>query len=157
MNQPNIEPIKTGYRLEEDFSYTWMTNYNDTMRLHRISVKAGFEYDGNSIPRWLWTLLGMLPDGLNRAAGLIHDFIYRHRGNMPIGSYEVQIDGLWYPRIQKINRASADNLYKKILIESGYDKYILAYRGVRLGGWWSWGIKSPARMLKQFIKSKLAQ
>ena len=70
--QPNIQPIAGTemYRLMADymvrlpFCGKWLL------------VKAGFIFDGASIPRWLWSVIGNPFDPNWTAAALIHDSLY---------------------------------------------------------------------------------
>lgn len=40
-------------------------------------IKAGFEFDGASIPRFLWRLCGHPMEAPRIAAALVHDWLYR--------------------------------------------------------------------------------
>ncbi|HWL54266.1 MAG TPA: DUF1353 domain-containing protein [Chthoniobacteraceae bacterium] len=138
MNQPLNIPIKDGYRLECDYIYRWV----DEGRIYRIVVPAGFICDGASVPRFLWTLIGATPDGLNRAAALVHDFIYRNSGVLPNGSFWEEAPGGRLIALIDMpwTRVQADKLFARILREAGVPRLRrrLMYRGVRLGGWMSW-------------------
>ena len=79
---------------------------------------AGFVSDLSSIPRWLrWavpkTILGKAP--------FLHDLNYRQNP-------------------YKITRKKADQLYYQGAIDEGMKKWRagVLYRGLRLGGWFSW-------------------
>ncbi len=136
--QPNITPIKRGlYRLEEPYPYKWV--HQGTQ--YRIIVPAGFQYDGNSVPRLVWTLAGITRDGLNRAAGLVHDFIYRHCGKLPTDSFQTFINGEWVCIVSNHwSRHGADRMYGRLLRVAGVSPFRrrLAYRGVRIGGAFTW-------------------
>ena len=86
-----------------------------------ITVPAGFESDGASVPRFFWR--AVFPPGDSQAlrAAIIHDWIYREQ---PEGA----------------TRVDADKLFYTILVADGVPKYraLLAYWGVRLFGWRSW-------------------
>ena len=43
---------------------------------YRITVKAGFDFDGASIPRALWSVFGNPLSGKFRIAALVHDVLY---------------------------------------------------------------------------------
>jgi len=143
--QPNITPIARGlYRLEEDYCYEWQHQGSR----YRITVPAGFQYDGNSVPRLVWTLAGITPDGLNRAAGLVHDFIYRHCGKLPADSFQTlgyarawPFNGEWLCIVSNVwSRHGADRLYGRLLRVAGVSSFRrrVAYRGVRIGGAFTW-------------------
>jgi hypothetical protein len=71
--QPNIRPVpgeKRLYRLQED--YLVQLPYSKKWLL----IKAGFLFDGASIPRWLWSIIGNPFDPNWLAAALIHDALY---------------------------------------------------------------------------------
>ena len=61
------------WRLEEAYSYR--------DGAHRITVPEQFEFDLASIPRLFWWLIA--PFELSVAAPLLHDFLYRYRGDLP--------------------------------------------------------------------------
>lgn len=151
MWQPHIIPsgYKT-YTLVEDYCYSWVprSTIGEKKRpmLKTISVPKNFTYDGASVPRILWTLTGLTPDGMHRAASLIHDYIYSYDGKLPTGAMKVQYidvesgqEELIYPQ-GKWSRKSCDLLFKKMLKESGLPTYKVygMYYFVRVFGWVKW-------------------
>lgn len=124
------------YRLEKEYIYKWDKN-GET---YRIIIPEGLVYDGASIPRLTWTLTGMRPDGLLRAAALVHDFIYIHKGKMPKGSYQMHNDKRYVDLNTRWTRKKADKMFAQILKESGVSRFKrrIAYRAVRIGGWLAW-------------------
>lgn len=121
--QPDIRPIAwRRYRLAEDWSVEW-----DGETFH---VPEGFEHDGASVPRPAWSLSGLRPDGLLRAAALLHDVFYGCGGELPPG---------WGPD-RLFTRKEADRAFYALMIEAGVPRWRawVAYRAVRLGGRWSW-------------------
>ena len=86
-----------------------------------LTVPAGFESDGASVPRFFWRVV--FPPGDTKAlrAAFLHDWIYRTH---PEG---------W-------SRAAADELFRQVLIEDGIPRNSadLAWWGVRLFGGSSW-------------------
>ena len=86
-----------------------------------ITVPAGFQSDGASVPRFFWRIV--FPPGDTRAllAALVHDWIYRTH---PRG---------W-------TREMADVLFLTLLMDNGIPWYSadLAYIGIRLFGWLAW-------------------
>lgn len=138
MKQPVLIPIRTGYMLASDYVYTW----SDRGRNYRIVITRGFECDGASVPRLLWTLTGITPDGYHRPAALVHDYLYRHHGCLPEGSMQVMdfVTRSWLPIHSQWSREQADKLFARILRELGIGKFRrrIMYIGVRLGGWLSW-------------------
>lgn len=129
LEQPDIRPYtEKYYRLHADYIYEWKYNTKDregnpiTIQ-SRITAWKDFVYDGASVPRFLWTLTGYRPDGLHRAAALIHDWIYVHKGILPKGSHQYQdSDGTWRDTYAKWSRKDADRIFGRILKESGVRK-----------------------------------
>jgi hypothetical protein len=151
MEQPDIRPVLTrsgwSYRLNSPYFYEW--EKNGVRR--RLRIAAGFEYDGASVPRVLWTLTGIERDGLQRAGALVHDVMYRHEGRLPAGMQEVWSEGHqeWEPMPEvRWSRVEADALFCRMLREAGVSrlKRRMMYRGVRLFGWRFWkGERKVAR------------
>ena len=97
------------FTLKEDLHYGCLT------------VPAGFESDGASVPRFFWRLV--FPPGDQKAlrAAFVHDWLYRTH---PAG---------WI-------REAADLLFLKLLLADGMPKLnaVLAWLGVRLFGGQAW-------------------
>lgn len=138
VTQPKIIPVilhdgSEGYRLCETYVYTWEAEG----AIWRIVIPEGFEYDGASVPRLLWSIVGVSRDGLHRAAALVHDWIYRHGGILPDASFWKDNHSIeCFPW----RRHQADKLFANILALSGVSrlKRRLMYLGVRAGGWIAW-------------------
>jgi len=85
-----------------------------------FTIKAGFLYDGASIPRAFWVTTGSSFYPKYRMAACIHDFLYR--------------TGI-------VSRKEADKIFYLLLKSrkdiSRYTAWVL-YRGVRAGGWNAW-------------------
>lgn len=110
--------------------------------LNRISVPSGFTYDGASVPRMAWSLTGIRPDGLLRAAAAVHDWMYRWAGDLPEGSHEFRIGRRnWQTAIGRWKRKDADRLFGRMMREAGVGpiKRKMAYFAVRLMGGLAWG------------------
>ena len=147
MTQPDLRPIKKGkYQLQEKWKYIW--EKDGITRC--IVIPKGFVSDGASAPRLLWTVTGITPDGLVRAGALVHDFLYKHGGDLPKGSYQelnpyIALDE-WIPLNDIWTRKNADRIFCRIMKESGVGKIKrrIAYRGVRMFGWIFWKKKKFA-------------
>jgi len=136
LEQPPNRPVgERAYELVADWTYEWECG---GIR-RRITVPKGFVYDGASVPRIVWTLTGILPDGLIRAAALVHDWLYKHRGRLPPGSYQQLHRGAWVNRDRAASREEADRLFARIMREAGVGKARrrMAYVAVRACGWLS--------------------
>lgn len=143
MVQPNIVPVSDRfYRLDEDYTYEWAVGTMTANKAHyRMTVFKGFIYDGATVPRFGWTLTGLLPDGMHRAAALIHDWLYRHGGKLPYGSVKVNVLGDWQITTSDWSRRDSDKLFCRILRESGVSKRRrrFMYFMVRTFGKFFWG------------------
>lgn len=153
LEQPDIRPFLTrqgwAYRLNTPYPYEWVA---DGVR-RRLVIAAGFEYDGASVPRPLWTLTGIERDGLQRAAALVHDVHYRNGGWLGNGiTQAIWSDGaqIWETvepsEDCRWTRADVDALFCRMLREAGVSmlKRRMMYRGVRVFGWMFWKPR-PAR------------
>jgi hypothetical protein len=84
-----------------------------------IYIPSGFQWNGASIPSFLWPILGSPFSPEMMVPSLVHDFLY---------SRQAQSLG--------IHRRQADKIFKKLLIANGMDadKAETLYLGVRVGG-----------------------
>ena len=83
----------------------------------QIDVPECFTTDFNSVPRPLWV---WFPPWESPEAGVVHDYLYRHPGNL--------------------NRGQCDDLHRRILHIKGMrkSKRLAAWLGIRGGGWRTW-------------------
>jgi hypothetical protein len=109
------------WRLEEPY------RYRDGA--HLIAVPDQFTFDLASIPRPFWWLIA--PFELSIAAPLLHDFLYRYRGDPPAGSIEPS---------RTYSRAEADGLFRRVMALEGVSGWrrAAAYRAVRWFGAAAW-------------------
>lgn len=137
----------THFILKEDYVYYWTMpgenadNGNEKYVIENwIIVKAGFRWDGASIPKFLWKR-GFPTDGKHRAAALIHDFIYVNKGNLPEGSmisrYQDELHQIQYGSFARID---ADRLFGRMMREGGVHpkKRSFMTAGVIWLGWIFW-------------------
>jgi len=93
-----------------------------TLMEEQLTVPAGFESDGASVPRFFWRII--FPPGDPKAirAAFKHDYIYRC---LPAG---------W-------TRKDTDKIFRRNLLEDGVKRWKanLAYVGLRLFGFASFG------------------
>jgi hypothetical protein len=135
MNQQEIDelawpivssPLKSGEGqiLVREFRWSERIDGHNVM----IVVPPGFIWDGASIPRWAWSLIGSPFTGEYQQASLVHDALY------DLKSYWT--DGQW----AKPTRKFADNLFRTMMIDDGVeeDKAILMWKVVRLTGKYAW-------------------
>ena len=143
IEQPDIRPVTSRrYRLARDYMYIWTEDHV----ARRITVRKGFVSDGASVPRLTWTFTGLRPDGLIRAAALVHDFIYRHGGNMPLTSYQKWNGGDWQSIKTPITRRKADRIFLDLmtLAGMGWLRRRLAYTAVRWFAGFAWNNKGTS-------------
>ncbi len=114
--------------LDDDFE--WETPYGVT-----IALFAGFEFDGASIPRLFWRVIGPPLAGPYAPAAAIHDLLYAS---------------------EIVERKVADCLFNSAMKELGVPawKRFLMHKAVRLGGGNSWKNHTDESVLRarQFIK-----
>lgn len=124
--QPDIIPVVSAdipheYRLRS--RYTVPKRYSALP--FDLTIPLGFFTDGASAPQYTWSLIGITPDGLWRAAAITHDWLYGVGGNVFAG-------GVWF----KLSRKDCDKVLKRLMLESGCSRFQTweTYMAVRLFG-----------------------
>ena len=86
---------------------------------YSVTVKKGFDFDGASIPKWLWSIYGSPLNGNYVVASLIHDGLYAS---------------------QKVTKSVSDKIFLDIMKQSsvGYTKRTSMYLAVTLFGGKDW-------------------
>ena len=86
---------------------------------YSVTVKKGFDFDGASIPKWLWSIYGSPLNGNYVVASLIHDGLYAS---------------------QKVSKRISDMIFLDIMKQSnvGYIKRTSMYLAVKLFGAKDW-------------------
>jgi hypothetical protein len=98
--QPNIFPVVcNGENFVHNQCYELVPDYYFEAYGQKHYIPSGFRYDGASVPRFLWSVTGITPDGLHRAATLIHDYLYVNRIH---GLSRRQVDKLFYEQMLKL-------------------------------------------------------
>lgn len=76
---------------------TWMDC--EDMFEKKFSIPAGYEYDGASIPKMFWGLIGEPDDTQFLEAALVHDFMYEKRMNRQLADgaflHYLKKEGVW--------------------------------------------------------------
>ena len=142
--QPDIRPIKESgeiYILNEDYSYTVIRSG----KVIRFTVPRGFQYDGASVPRWVWSVIGFLPDGIHRPAALIHDYLYAHEGIVPGLDVGANKECTIY-----YDRMFADNCLRSLMRDVGIKSWHIktVYWAVRTFGGTYWA--DPVKSMKVY-------
>ena len=86
---------------------------------YSITVKKGFDFDGASIPKWLWSIYGSPLNGNYVVASLIHDGLKKKK---------------------KVSKSAADKIFLDIMKQSnvGYIKRTSMYLAVKMFGGKDW-------------------
>ena len=86
---------------------------------YSVTVKKGFDFDGASIPKWLWSIYGSPLNGNYVVASLIHDGLYAS---------------------QKVSKRISDKIFLDIMKQSnvGYIKRTSMYLAVKVFGGKDW-------------------
>lgn len=133
---PRLLPLpRHQYEVLDDYPYEWE---HEGVK-YKLVVLTGFECNIASVPRFLWFYIN--PFDLGPAA-IFHDWIYRHGGQLPEGSWfrlendhpvDVRREIPW-------NREGTDRLFARIMRESGVTKIKRrqAYLAVRIFGGCAW-------------------
>ena len=146
--QPTVKNVgERQWQLQKDYAVTFMLR--DV--LHRLVIKAGMVYDGASIPRWAWTILGKSPMGQHDSGTIFHDLIYmllkNSKNNAVVGhsvdkcthTLFIELNGEWHSYMAEMSRKECDAIMFEIIRNTEgvkISKWVLAamYRGVRIGG-----------------------
>ncbi len=120
IEQPDIRSVKESgkaFAYFADYSYAGFT------------IPKGFRLDLTSVPRPLWTTLGITQRGMQDAAAGMHDWLYSQGG-------QTTRDGLPFT----YNRRFADKLFRDMMYELHLVKWHVwvLYIGVRVFGIFSW-------------------
>jgi hypothetical protein len=127
----------------------WEIKYRWFEELRHITCPIDYVYDGASIPRIAWSILGLYPGGVMELCSLPHDIPYRAEG----GKNKA---GLMGCKIMNengntiyITRKEVDLLFRELMLEVYISKRKanLCYGVVRLIGGRHWGGPCPAGMI----------
>ena len=100
---------------------TTLEDHTETWNGRTFTIPAGFESDGVSTPRFLWTTISPAIHPQTIRGGVDHDFVYREQ---PSG---------W-------TRKDADRLFYDVIRADGFPlvRSKLAYAGLRMFGGKAW-------------------
>lgn len=140
-----LDPLddKGNFILQEEFWMQWEVNG----QTYRIRAPKGLITDIASVPRIVWTISGILPDGLQRNAAVIHDIGYMWRGVFPWGWFERLDGGEWRNAPGTWTKEEIDRLFLRIMKACGVGpvKRWLMYQAVALFGGPAWRQLDPTR------------
>ena len=91
-----------------------------------ITIPIGFYTDLASAPQFTWSLIGVTPDGLWRAAAITHDWLYNCGGRV----YVLNVG--WF----NFSRKDCDKVLRSLMLASGCSRFKTweTYYAVRLFG-----------------------
>lgn len=116
---PKLLPFaKDRWLVAEDYVYSWEFEGNR----FRITVPQNYITDGVTIPTVASWLIGVTRSGPAMGSALIHDYIYHHKGTLPIGVFQVYRNGGWKNTEGRWRRSETDRLFGRMLRESGISK-----------------------------------
>ncbi len=127
--QPDMRPHdKRKYKLMREYAVIVVS---PTAGILEMCVPKGFISDGASVPRAVWTSSGLTPDGLLRAAALIHDWLYRYKGKVNL--YTQELYGVYKEDEYITKRVDADKIFYDLMRAAGVSFYRanIAYYAVR--------------------------
>ena len=85
---------------------------------YSITVKKGFDFDGASIPKWLWSIYGSPLNGNYVVASLIHDGLYASQKVSKRISDKIFLDVMKQSNVGCIKRTS---MYLAVTMFGGKD------------------------------------
>lgn len=109
--------------LEKEYSFS--IDYKGSF--YHLTIPAGYKWDGATIPRLGWTIVGLTPFGIHDEATLIHDYLYEFEGEFD----EVK---------PHITREFVDAMFIAKLKELGYKRWQLKVINffIRVFGFYYW-------------------
>lgn len=131
VTQPDANKLRAAYELAGDLLVPH--------ELGTVLVPSGFQFDGASIPRPVWSLIGSPFEPAYMRAAVAHDWLYHvhHRHT----------------------REQADKLFCAVLIDDGVSEWVAGamYRAVRLGGGLYWGNDVTDQAYLQRLRERIAR
>jgi hypothetical protein len=164
-SEMNTQPItqsvgKRLFKLMEDYT-VYFYHRND---YYRLKIKKGFIYDGASIPRWAWSILGKTPIGTHDSGTIFHDLVYmlkkNHEQTAIIGQsidqcthvLEMLEGDTWHKVIQGMTRDECDRIMFEI-IDNTYNAKLSKFQraamfnAIRIGGGRYWKRHTPNQVI----------
>lgn len=136
-----MEVIGRGaYRLLDSYRYHW----EHEGEKFRLTVKQSFRTDLASVPDWLHSFIGQ--EDLGLGPPIHHDALYRCGGDTWTSKWIDQMalideeEMTWINDMTPWSRHNADRLFGRMMREKKIKQWRrrMAYRGVRVFGWWVW-------------------
>lgn len=118
----------------------YLLNEHFIIRINDLEfvIFKGFVFDGASIPRFAWSIIGLAPVGPHLAAACLHDFLYENRGHIPEDKGSVKFND----KLTKLvfTRKQTDELFRDVLRVSCLSSFRVwaMYNAVRVFGQKAW-------------------
>jgi hypothetical protein len=121
----------------------WICRWEANGTLRVLCVPHGYVWDGASVPRPAWSIIGLTPWGLTDGPSLAHDPLYRSMGGRKDFAGCTLLDADEQPI--KITRLEADQVFLEACKYAGinHTRANLAYNIVRAFGRKHWGGPCP--------------
>lgn len=99
--------------------------------------KKPWRCDGVSIPRWLWSLLGVRPRGRLRLAAIWHNWLYYNCGRVQVRQMR---NGAWVYEWRTFTKTQCDVMFLEWMVWAGVQDHrsIRCFLGVYFGGHGAW-------------------
>lgn len=95
--------------------------HKDNDRIHEFSIPKGYCYDGASIPRMFWRLIGSNTDNSFLIPALIHDYLCEHH-NLILNDRRLSTEVF-----NALLEASQVNKFKRFLMKNSVDIFQKAF------------------------------
>jgi hypothetical protein len=110
---------------------------------YSLKIPTHYIFDGASIPRIIWGLIGLTPHGVMNGPALPHDYGYEHQGLFPYGSYLIydKYKDTWVVCEVPMSKAHLDSLLSALCVyfeACGEFKSDLVWCGVAAFGFAAW-------------------
>lgn len=141
--QPSLRMISS---VLAETTEQWYVEWRRDGRLRKLWVPAGYVWDGASVPRFAWSIIGITPFGAGDATSLAHDALYRAMGGRKPEAWKGCTLTDDQGRTVTVSRNEADRLMQAMFRQSGYNRVqsAMAYQAVNLFGRKHWGGPIPA-------------
>lgn len=122
---------------------SWLCRWRYKGHNRILSIPAGYVWDGASVPRAAWSIIGLTPWGLTDGPSLAHDEPYRSKGGRKLSEGCTLTDEKGNKVV--IDRAEADWVFLEACKFAGINRARagLAYGIVRTFGSIHWGGPCP--------------
>jgi len=119
---PRLTPITKAYDHDRRVN---TSNFTIRVRAKLVIIRTGFLFDGASIPRAAWSIVGSPFQPEFEGPAMVHDHLYK--------THRIAGDIL-------ISRLEADKIFRELLRLNGVGLVHsqIIYRAVRLGGSFAW-------------------